>query len=88
MRNAKLSSKGQVTIPKEIRDYLQLHIGDHLQFIIDRKGKVILTAQTEDVRDLYGALKVKIKRKNSSEEMDRSIGRAVKRKFLRASHRH
>lgn len=88
MRNAKLSSKGQVTIPKEIRDYLQLNSGDHLQFIIDRKGKVILTAQTDDVRDLYGAIKIKMTRKNSPEEMNQSIGRAVKRKFLRASHRH
>ena len=39
MLTSTITSKGQVTIPKEIRDYLQLHIGDHLQFMIDRKGK-------------------------------------------------
>lgn len=50
------------------------------------KAKVILIAQTEDVRDLYGAIKVKMKQKHSPAEMDCSISRAIKRKFSRANH--
>lgn len=88
MRRAKLTSKGQITVPKAIREYLKLHTGDQLQFIIDRTGRVVLTAQTVDVRELFGIVKRKSKRKATIEDFDKAIGNAVKRRYLRASHRH
>ncbi len=39
MEIAKLSSKGQITIPIAIREYLQLNQGDKIIFIIE-DGKV------------------------------------------------
>ncbi len=37
MAIATLTSKGQTTIPQEIRNYLGLHSGDKLEFLIDEK---------------------------------------------------
>lgn len=39
----RLRAKGQVTIPGEVRERLNLHEGDDLAFYIDEKGKVVVT---------------------------------------------
>lgn len=41
-----VSSKGQVTIPEEIRTRLGLREGDRLEFVADRDRAVIRTART------------------------------------------
>ncbi|NWO12699.1 AbrB/MazE/SpoVT family DNA-binding domain-containing protein [Virgibacillus sp.] len=42
MNQATLTSKGQVTIPKEIREFLELHTGDHILFeTIDFENRVV-----------------------------------------------
>ncbi len=38
---AKITSKGQVTIPKSIRDALELHEGGELLFRVERSRAVI-----------------------------------------------
>jgi hypothetical protein len=42
MEISRLSSKGQVTIPKSIRDILNLHEGDRVAFVVEQ-GKVVVT---------------------------------------------
>ena len=37
--NAKVMAKGQVTIPKKIRDILEIENGDYITFIVD-EGKI------------------------------------------------
>ena len=37
---ATLTSKGQLTIPKPIRDQLRLHAGDRLEFLVQESGHV------------------------------------------------
>jgi AbrB family looped-hinge helix DNA binding protein len=39
MSSSILSSKGQTTIPKDIRKWLNLHPGDRLEFVIDEDGR-------------------------------------------------
>ena len=54
--SAKVTSKGQVTIPKRVRDALQLHEGDELLFRVERSRAVI--AKTPDFLELAGSVAV------------------------------
>jgi len=73
MTRARLTSKGQVTIPKEIRDTLQLQPGDHLEFIKAADGRVYLMPCNVDVRELSGILYREGRRTVTLEEMEDAI---------------
>jgi antitoxin PrlF len=53
MSTTTLSSKGQIVIPKEVRDKLGIEAGDRIQFIEDDDGFKIVPA-TRDIRALKG----------------------------------
>jgi AbrB family looped-hinge helix DNA binding protein len=53
---AKVTSKGQVTIPKSVREALQLRKGDELLFRVERSRALL--AKTPDFLDLAGAVAV------------------------------
>jgi AbrB family looped-hinge helix DNA binding protein len=53
---ATLTSKGQLVIPKDIREYLHLQPGDRLDFIIRDDGDVVLRPVVTDVCELKGLL--------------------------------
>lgn len=53
---ARLTSKGQVTIPKNVREALDLNEGDELLFRVRRSTAVL--AKTPDFRELAGAVSV------------------------------
>lgn len=53
---ARLTSKGQVTIPKRVRDALDLNEGDELVFRVERRRAVI--AKTPDFLELAGSVPV------------------------------
>ncbi len=72
MPAATLTSKGQTTIPKEIREHLHLHPGDQMEFIVDEDGRVILLPVTVDAADLKGILPAP-KRVVTVEEMNQAI---------------
>jgi antitoxin PrlF len=54
--SARMTSKGQVTIPKDVRDALQLREGDELHFRVERSRAVI--AKTPDFLELAGTVPV------------------------------
>ena len=56
MATATLTSKGQLVIPKPIRDHLHLHPGDTLDFLLQESGDVLMRPAVEDVRSLKGVL--------------------------------
>lgn len=56
MANATLTSKGQTTIPREIRDRLGLEAGDKLAFTMLSDGTVVMRAKTRRLADLAGIL--------------------------------
>ena len=49
-RRAKMTSKGQVTVPKAIRDQLGLHAGVSLHFWVDPTGRIVVTPLTRRTR--------------------------------------
>ena len=51
-----ITSKGQVTIPKKIRDSLHLETGDKVEFILTPTNEVILRPVTKKVDDVFGLL--------------------------------
>jgi AbrB family looped-hinge helix DNA binding protein len=53
---AKLTSKGRVTIPKAIRDGLNLKPGVELRFSADPSGRIVITPLTLAIEDLIGTL--------------------------------
>lgn len=55
MATSTLTAKGQTTIPKGVREFLGLHPGDRLDFVIEG-DRVILEPATTDVRELKGLL--------------------------------
>lgn len=55
MANATLTSKGQTTIPKEIRDSLNLQAKDQLNFTLMPDGAVIMRAKKRKLLDMAGS---------------------------------
>jgi AbrB family looped-hinge helix DNA binding protein len=53
---ATLTSKGQVTLPKEIRDRLGLDAGSTLDFQLQADNTITVKAVTPDARRLRGLL--------------------------------
>ncbi|MEK6210262.1 MAG: AbrB/MazE/SpoVT family DNA-binding domain-containing protein [Pseudomonadota bacterium] len=80
MAAATLTSKGQTTIPKEIRDFLGIGPGDKLDFVVESDGRVILRPATLDVRQLRGMLKRSGRKAVTLEEMDKAIAAGVARR--------
>ena len=56
MPTAVLTSKGQITIPKEVRDALGVEAGDRLEFVETAKGAFEVVAVSRDVRELKGMI--------------------------------
>jgi len=49
---ATLTSKGQLTIPKPIRDQLRLHAGDRLEFLVQESGHVEMIPKRSSMKAL------------------------------------
>jgi antitoxin PrlF len=54
--DATLTSKGQLTVPKEIRDSLGMKTGDRLTFTLMQDGVVVLRVKNKRLSDLEGIL--------------------------------
>lgn len=72
MSTSTLTSKGQTTIPKDVRKRLNLHPGDRLEFVIDEDGRVLVLPASIDASELAGMLKSPA-RPISVEGMNRAI---------------
>lgn len=69
---ASLSSKGQLTLPIEVRRALHLQTGDRLDVVLGDDNRVELIPLSRSVRELKGWLP-KPPRPITLEEMDRAI---------------
>ena len=83
MPAATLTTKGQVTIPKEVREHLGVDTGDRLSFLIQDDGTVVVRPITRHVRELAGLLHRPGQRAVSIKEMDAGIAERMRVKFGR-----
>lgn len=80
----RMTSKGQTTVPKEVRDSLGLSEGAQVEWIMD-DGKAIVRPRTLRAVDLAGFLgKPPSGVSLTIEEMDDAIAEAVVERFERA----
>jgi antitoxin PrlF len=75
MRSSTITSKGQVTIPKRIRDFLKVKAGDQLDFVIADDGRVLVRPCTSGVDELEGLLHRPGRRPVTLAEMEAAIVR-------------
>ena len=68
---ATLTSKGQTTIPKEIRDSLGMKSGDRMTFTLMPDGTVILRVKSKSIMQLAGVLHKKGRKPISVAQMSR-----------------
>ena len=74
MATATLTSKGQITIPVEVREALGVDAGDRVEFVEVSPGRYEFLAATRSVTDLKGMFG-KPRKSVSIEEMNAAIAR-------------
>ncbi|HXT15266.1 MAG TPA: AbrB/MazE/SpoVT family DNA-binding domain-containing protein [Gemmatimonadaceae bacterium] len=76
MSESTITSKGQITIPKVVREALHLEVGDRVYFEVLGDGSVVLKARNQPVERLFGLLHGRSARRRvlSVEEMNPASG--------------
>jgi AbrB family looped-hinge helix DNA binding protein len=80
---ATITSKGQVTIPKEVREHSGLRAGGKLKFTLESDGRVVVTRAMLSIRRLFGILG-KPPRRATLEDMDDAVRRGAVERYLRS----
>lgn len=75
MPTATVTSKGQVTIPKEIRKLLRVEEGDRIDFVVEGSDRIVLRKPSRSFQSLKGLLYRKGRKPVTLEEMDQAIAR-------------
>jgi AbrB family looped-hinge helix DNA binding protein len=69
--DATLTSKGQTTIPKEIRDSLRMKAGDRMTFTLMPDDTVVMRVKSKNITELAGTLHKKGRKPVSVEQLSR-----------------
>jgi antitoxin PrlF len=77
---SKITAKGQMTLPKEVREHLHLKPGDRVKFFIHPRGHVVILPKLP-VTALRGI--AKSKRTVSIEQMNEAIAAGAVERFMR-----
>ena len=80
MATATLTSQGQLTLPKAIRDLLGLRAGDQVAFRVRDDQSVVVEPATVDLRTLRGVLKPK-RKGVTLEDMEEAVRSGVSTRF-------
>ncbi len=81
-----LTTKGQVTIPKSIRETLHLMTGDKIEFVVSSTNEVVLKPVTKKSSDVFGMLaQYKKVPPVSIEDMNEGIKQHLKKKYHESS---
>jgi AbrB family looped-hinge helix DNA binding protein len=78
-----MTSKGQVTVPREIRDRLGLKSGDKMVFTMLGDGTVVMRPKTRRLADVAGSLTRQGQAKVAIEDMNPFKATAAKKAIKR-----
>jgi AbrB family looped-hinge helix DNA binding protein len=81
MALATITTKGQVTIPKSVRDSLMLSTGDKIEFVVTNKREALIRPISKKVDEVFGILHKPGRKAVSVEEMDTKIRQRMKDTF-------
>lgn len=81
MALATLTTKGQVTIPKIIRNSLKLNTGDKIEIILTEKREAIIRPVSKKVDDVFCKLHKSGRKRASIGTMNDAIRNRMKAKF-------
>ena len=76
-----ITAKGQITIPKKIRERLQLKTGDKVEFILTGNDEVSLKLVKKNVDEVFGILSDSGHKIHTVEQMKQAIARKMKEKY-------
>ncbi len=80
---ATITSKGQVTIPKSVREQLGVKSGDKVDFRVSEDGTVSVVPITHSVESVFGIFAHKATKPVTVAEMDEGIAEAIRDKYER-----
>ncbi len=83
MPTATVTSKGQITIPAEVRKALGLKPGDKVDIFEVGKGQFALAARNRSIRELEGCVP-KLDYVATIEQINKAIGAAAAESYLRS----
>jgi AbrB family looped-hinge helix DNA binding protein len=86
MPSATVTSKGQITIPSEIRKALGLSPGDEVQFFPLGNGQFAFRPRTGSIRDLEGIVP-RLDYVPTLEELNQGISEAIEEEYLESVRR-
>lgn len=81
MEQAKVTSKGQITIPKKIREKLNISPGDKINFVEENDGEIKIYPQKKSIERLKGILHRPDQKALSIEEMNEGVTEYLKQKY-------
>lgn len=77
MPRATVTSKGQITLPKTIRDRLGLTTGDQVEFLVGDDGSIAVVSVKRSAMRLHGAVPFSSTQPPSIDDMNRAIADRV-----------
>ena len=81
MSLATITSKGQVTIPKDVRESLKLHAGDKIEILVTANGEAIIRPVSKKVDEMFCKLHKPGRKAMSVDSMNNAIQERMKDKF-------
>lgn len=81
MSLATITTKGQVTIPKDIRESLKLHAGDKIEILVTANGEAIIRPVSKKVDEMFCKLHKPCRKAVSVDSMNNAIQERMKDKF-------
>ncbi len=80
-----ITSKGQITIPKKVRERLGLKAGDKVELILVGNDEVSLKVVRKNVDEVYGILSDSGHKSHTVDQMKQAIAKKIIEKYSDAS---